>query len=177
MLAVTGSEAADSSKPLSGLAEFKQRWEVGWASDWKLVESKEENISDFISGYVLVWERRDGNRHWTRTDSFTTQWRFYSAHEELREDDRLVSRGPIIITQEGVPLFRIAVHVGNAIRNDALRDYEVLYYELALLDSDNSGCVYRSSSNFLGNQAGEFRGLSRVPDDAQQVSGGSCPSP
>ncbi len=88
-----------------------------------------------------------------------------------------MSRGPVIISQTGQPLFRIAAFLGNYVVQEGLHDYEVLYYELSLLDPPSQGCVYRSNSNFVGTQAGSLRGLTRVPEDAHQVAGGVCPTP
>lgn len=175
--AVTAITGAFPIRPLNGLAEFKQKWEAGWTADWKLVGSGEQNIDEFLPGYVLHWARQEGAKHWVRTDSFTKQWEFYSAHEEFLDGGRLVSRGPVIITPQGEPLFRIEAFLGNVVVQEGLHDYEILYYELTLLDPASRGCVYRSNSNFVGFQAGSLRGLTRVPDDAHQVAGGVCPTP
>lgn len=175
--AATSTCGSVPTKPLNGLAEFKQNWESRWATDWGLVEANQQDIDHFRPGYVLEWERSEGDQRWTRTDSFTMQWKFYSAHEEFYDADRLLSRGPVIITQEGEPLFRIAVFLGDPTPDDPLRDYDFLYYELYLLDPQSTGCVFRSNSNFVGTQRGSLRGLSRVPEDTHQVTGGTCPSP
>src|SRR5664279_1326760 len=147
MLLVAASPTpAAAPKPLAGLADFKQEWEVGWTADWRLVKAREEEIDHFIYGYALRWERTLGERRWTRSDTFTKQWRFNSAYEELRENGRLVSRGPVIITQDGIPLFRIVVYLGKPIRNDFLHNYEFLYYGLHLLERQYRGCVFRSDT-------------------------------
>jgi len=180
LVTVAPSRAAtliSAAKPLKGLAEFKQRWEVGWSADWKLVEAKEADIDEFMAGYTLVWSRDDGGLRRIRTDSFTTDWRFYSAHEELLQAGRPISRGPVIITPDGNELFWAPAILGKPKRVGTIDDYEILYYEIHLLTRQDAGCVYRSAHNFGVAQAGEFRGLSRVPDDTRQVAGGACPAP
>jgi hypothetical protein len=164
-----------SAKPLSGLAEYKASWEVGWTEEWRLVEAKEKQVEHFTPGYILTWERHKDGMRWVRMDAFTTYWNLAWAHEERYEGDKLIARGPVIITSDGTPLFRMVVYLGKTCPENPI-EVEILYYELELLESHLRGCHYRSSTNFNVAAAGAFRGLAGIPKDTKKVAGEDCPT-
>lgn len=160
--------------PLRDIPERKADWERGWSSDWVLLSAEEQQLDEYLSGAVLVWERPEGERRRVRTEAVTRHLNLYWATEELLEGDRLVARGGLEFSPEGEPWFRNMVYLG---RVDPQRpaDDEILYYQLELFREAEVACLYRSRTDFIGFLDDEDR-LGRIPEDTVLVEGEGCPA-
>jgi hypothetical protein len=159
--------------PMRDIPERKADWERGWSPDWVLLSAEEQQLDEYLSGAVLVWERPEGEGRRVRTEAVTQHLNLYWATEELFEGDRLVARGGLEFSPEGEPWFRNMVYLGEVDPQQPAND-EILYYQLELFRGAKAACLYRSRTDFIGFLDEEDR-LGRIPEDTVLEKGEGCP--
>jgi hypothetical protein len=156
---------------LGAISFCKLSWERGWDQSWVLKHARIGEISDFISGIILNWERNEADTVRSRTDSFESSGQFYTAHESFVRAGREIARGPVFLTSGGEPRYRILVNLtgdhppGWNNPDNPLDMSDVLSYELSVYKAGRIVAAYESSSNFLVD--GRTLKLKHVPSDAR----------
>jgi hypothetical protein len=126
-------------KDTVNLRNYHRKFDVDFASDWKLneVESRVE-IDHFIFGYNFEWVKKKSDTIIYRNYTFDIDGNFHAASEQRELNDKLVSRGGIEIENETIKYIRQVYP--KAIEPE----FEVGYYEFEVFENGKIVAIYRA---------------------------------
>jgi hypothetical protein len=126
-------------KDTLSLVKHHRKFDADFSSDWKLNKTKKRvDIDHYKFGYKFEWFKKKSDTTIYRTYTFDLNGNFYYGHEQRELNDKLVSRGEIVLEKARLKYIR------QVYPKEIQPKFIVDYYEFELFDDGKLVAIYRA---------------------------------